>query len=981
MSSDNYILPAAAPRSPNKIYAVQQVDPTPLTSQLVATELNFYRSYPWCLNVFPTVQEIQGYLRSELSRLGEVPEGWQRTEIATNIFLLSCAVTDAVDDYLLGRRYNFAKAIEKLPLLKRAAPVAEGILSLRRKYRELGHNHLRNWRQSWNAAVVEFLGAFLANDPSDEKVFSAHTAKLASLLAKQLPTDVLARRPRAPAAFLSQDLTHLDAVALARKFVAAFPDRNCPVLVLGLRTAGSYFAPVVHAYLKSEGYQHVDSATLRPKRGISSWEAARLARCASSGGLAVIVDEPCTTGYTVAKAVKLIHQAGLGTHQIVALLPTHPTLRNSITTPEYLSACQITVLLLEREEWHKRSLLELRAIEPVVQEYFLGRGYRSATLGCGPRLEQLSGTLKNLCVEKGHIRFKRISEVRLRDSAGKVETRYVLAKSIGWGWFSYHAFLVADRLSPYLPPVLGLRNGIMFTEWLPESHELATTICDRDWLVSTLASYVAARVGSLALGKDPSPDLIRENWHRGLDLLAGALTRAYRNKIVAALKRGRIRKRLSHMGAPCPTLIDGKMRRVEWIRGPAGLLKTDFAHHGLGKTELNLTDPAYDLAEAILYWDLSPAEENSLLTRYVDKCRDTDARKRLLVHKLLAGTWAMTSALEHLENPRLLHRHADFHQQYVEAWNFLTIHTARLCGSLCRRPENPRWHAPLVVLDIDGVLDDRIFGFPSTTAAGIRAVSLLHAHDFGVAVNTARSVREVQEYCKAYGFLGGVAEYGSTLWDAVGNRELVLVSPESLSELERVKSALRQIPGVFLNETYRYSIRAYSFEDDRTVPLPTPVIQGLLAKLGTERLQFHQTSVDTAVLGRDINKGTGLRSLLAWVGMPELDTVAIGDSETDLTMFRVAKRSFAPAQIECRELAQLLGCQITDRPYQAGLLRIVRSLIHPQGGRCEHCRSTQRPWPKGKDVFLDLLELADKRGRVMLLGALLDPMSLGAFTK
>jgi hypothetical protein len=947
----------------------------------LATELSFYRSYPWCLNVFPTVQEIQGYLLSELSRLGEVPKGWQRTEVATSIFLLSCAVADAVDDYLLGRRYNFAKAVEKLPLLRRVSAVAEDVLSLRWKYRELRHNHLRGWRQSWNAALVEFVGAFLQDGPYDQRTFPPHAANLASLLAKQLPTDLLAQRPRAPAAFLSQDLTHLDAVALARKFVAAFPDRNCPVLVLGLRTAGSYFAPGVHAYLKSEGYQHVDSATLRPKRGISSWEAARLARCASSGGLAVIVDEPCSTGYTVAKAVKLIHQAGLGRHQIVALLPTHPTLHDSITTLEYLSACQITVLLLDREEWHKRGLLEPRAIEPVIQEYFLGRGYRSATLGCSPRLEQLSRILKNLCVEKGHIRFKRISEVRLRDSAGEVETRYVLAKSIGWGWFSYHAFLVADRLSPYLPPMLGLRNGIIFTEWLPESHDLATTVCDRDRLVGTLASYVAARVRSLALGKDPSSDLIREDRHRGLDLLAGALKRAYRNKIVAALKRGRILKRLSHILPPCPTLIDSKMRRVEWIRGPAGLLKTDFAHHGLGKTELNVTDPAYDLAEAILYWDLSPTEESSLLTRYIDRCGDSDVGKRLPLHKLLAGTWAMTSALEHLENPRLLDRHADFHEQYVKAWNFLTLHATRLCGSLCRRPENPRWHGPLVVLDIDGVLDDRIFGFPSTTGAGIRAVSLLHAHDFGVAVDTARSISEVQEYCKAYGFVGGAAEYGSALWDSVGNRERVLVSPEALGELERARHALRQIPGVFLNGTYRYSIRAYSFDEDRTVPLPTPLIQGLLAKLGTERLQFHQTSIDTAVLARDINKGTGLQSLLAWVGTPELDTVAIGDSERDLTMFRVAKRSFAPAQIECRQQAELLRCQITDRPYQAGLLRIVRSLIHPQGGQCEHCRSAQNPWPKGKDLFLDLLELADKRSRFMLLEALLDPMSLGAFAK
>jgi len=62
-----------------------------------------------------------------------------------------------------------------------------------------------------------------------------------------------------------------------------------------------------------------------------------------------------------------------------------------------------------------------------------------------------------------------------------------------------------------------------------------------------------------------------------------------------------------------------------------------------------------------------------------------------------------------------------------------------------------------VVLDIDGVLDKQIFGYPSTTAAGMRALGLLHSHGRAVALNTARTVREGKEYCQAYGFVGGAA--------------------------------------------------------------------------------------------------------------------------------------------------------------------------------------------------------------------------------
>ena len=955
---------------------VRQVRTAPRSSCLLQTELAFYQGYPWSLNVFPTVGEIRVYLRRELRRTEDVA-GWQLTEVMTNIFLLACAVADALDDYLLGEDYQFAEAAEKVPPLAPVFRVAERTLSVWRRSRELFLRHLRDWQGSWNAALVEFIESILLDTNPDLRAISTYTGALGSLLTKQLPTGFLAWRSRPPAAFISQDLTHLDAVALAREFVAAFPDRQKPVLVLGLRTAGSYFAPVVCAYLKSAGYHRVSSLTLRPKRGTSLWEANQLAQCAISGGLALIVDEPMTTGYTVARAVKLLRQAGVETSKIVVSFPIHPTRSDR---PDYFPPCEIKTLPLAREQWQKCLLLEPQAVTSIVQEYFLARGYRGATLTFSSQLEQFSAKLKDLCIEKGHIRFKRIYEVRLEDSAGNIETRYVLAKSIGWGWLGYHAFLAADRLSSYIPPVFGLRNGILFTEWLPEAHSNGAPP-DREQLVDTLASYIAERVRSLALEKDPSPDLLRQNNHRGLELLANTLSRAVRHRIAAALKRGRIREQLSRIGCAYPTLIDGKMRRVEWIRGPQQLLKTDFDQHGFGKTELNVTDPAYDVAEAVLYWNLSPAEERNLLARYVQKSSDTDVEKRLFLHKLLAGVWAMTFALDLLDNAQLVDRYAGFHQQYVQAWNFLEIHTARYCGRFVRPPKTVGWHAPLVMLDIDGVLDDRIFGFPSTTASGMQAIALLHAHDFAVSVNTARSIGEVQEYCDAYGFLGGVAEYGSALWDAVTKREFVLVSPESLIELERVKIALREIPGIFLNDSYRYSIRAYSFEDNRTVPVPTLTIRTLLTKLGVRRLKFRQTFSDTAVLAKELDKGTGLQSLRTWLGMPGLEVDAIGDSQADLAMFRAANRSFAPSQIQCRELARLCGCHIVDHSHQRGLLSIVRFLIHPEGGQCEHCEAVEHLWPKGRDLFLDLLERADKKGPRLMLEALVDPASLRALVR
>src|SRR3989442_15732663 len=234
-------------------------------------------------------------------------------------------------------------------------------------------------------------------------------------------------------------------------------------------------------------------------------------------------------------------------------------------------------------------------------------------------------------------------------------------------------------------------------------------------MIEVAASYVAARVQALGLRADPAPDLGRANQHNGLDVLGNVLARAYGGK-VSVLKRGRIQRELSRQACPSPTLIDGKMRAEEWITTAASRLKTDFEHHGLGKTELNMTDPAYDLAEATLSFGLSEVEERRLIDRYVELSGDAGVAGRLFLHTLLAGTWAMTSAGSNLGDAPLSHRHEEVNRQDVDAWNFLTLHTTRPCASARRRPQTPRRRVPLVVLDGDRGPGKPNFRFPPTPA-------------------------------------------------------------------------------------------------------------------------------------------------------------------------------------------------------------------------------------------------------------------------
>src|SRR5262249_25455605 len=161
----------------------------------------------------------------------------------------------------------------------------------------------------------------------------------------------------------------------------------------------------------------------------------------------------------------------------------------------------------------------------------------------------------------------------------------------------YHAFLAARRLDGLVPPLLGLRDGLLYTEWFPQPEGAEE---DRGRQVAAAASYVAARVRGLGLGEDPTPTLGLNAQHDAFELLEKVLSKASPGTAAAPRMRRRVRHRLAGLPCPVPPLIDGRMRRPEWVAGPAGLLKTDFEHHGLGKNELNVVDPAYDLADAVL---------------------------------------------------------------------------------------------------------------------------------------------------------------------------------------------------------------------------------------------------------------------------------------------------------------------------------------------------------------------------------------------
>lgn len=944
----------------------------------LAEEEGFYNQYSWSINAFPRLNDVVERLASELNKLDHV-NGWHYSEVSTNIFLLSCAITDTIDDYLLGTVFDFSKLAKVLPFAGPAVRVAHKGLAWRSSTRLLFLARLVRWKQAWANAVTDFIEHALVKNTDRSSVLRQRD-QLKELLPIRFGKTVGCLRPKIPAFFRSRDFATPDCLELARKFMIDFADSVRPAIVVGLRTAGSFLAPLTCAYLRANGTD-ARWIAIRPSKGITGSEQRELERAASRNCRALIADESVHSGQTLAKTITILRGAGFAEADIVVLNPVEPALPDWKSSRLLQSLPQTRVVSLEPAERYKCRVLDsISKVQGLLDEYFKARGYSDVRVVSGGEFERLNSSWRDQPPERVDHRLKRIYEVHLKNSNGSEEVRYVLAKSVGWGWLGYHSFIAGHRLAQWTAPILGLRDGILFSEWLPQEESYAFRSLDQTGVVNCLATYVAARAKHLWLKDDPALDLVTDDRHKGLELLSGHLIRAYGSRIVAAAKRPWLRRRLVGLNRFLPVMTDSRMTTGDWLSGDVPR-KADFEHHCFGKNELGITDPAFDLATAMLEFGLSDVDSQRLVKRYIQESGDTKVEDRLFFNKFLAGIRAQSLADHDLTQPRLFSLRSEANRQYISAWNFLVKESIKECGKLCSKPKDVHWHTPLVVADIDGVLDRMVFGVPCTTAAGIKTLSLLHAHDFCIAVNTARTLTEVKRYCHEYSFAGGVAEYGAVVWDALSDRQRVLVDKDSLEQLERTREAFRRIPGCFLNEDYLYSLRIFTYQNGRTAPISALLAQDLLAELGADRLRIHHTGLDTAIVAKTTDKGVGLLALLDFVGLPKTDVAAIGDSEPDLAMFRVANRSFAPGNVTCRKEAELLGCSIARSSYQPGLLEIAKRIAHPDGSTCDRCKDIDRNWPKEKNLFISLIEAADQKPLFLLLRNLHSLSFLAPFKK
>src|SRR5262249_8004446 len=160
---------------------------------------------------------------------------------------------------------------------------------------------------------------------------------------------------RLPEGFRCQDLTHNDVFSLVRRFLASQPDSRRPLIVVGPRTAGAYFAPLVKAYLSARAWPHVSWVTVRPKLRLSRREKRRLRALGCQQVRILLVDDHPNTGHTARLMLGLLRQLGVRSEQITILVPRHPA-RPDWSLPEEIER-GVRILTLEGEEIQKQRLL------------------------------------------------------------------------------------------------------------------------------------------------------------------------------------------------------------------------------------------------------------------------------------------------------------------------------------------------------------------------------------------------------------------------------------------------------------------------------------------------------------------------------------------------------------------------------------------------------------------------------------------------
>lgn len=854
-------------------------------------------------------------------------------------FLYAAGLVQVCEDHLAGTPWLLSRAAAQLDgtragaVLVRAlngAVTTAGLAPATRR--------LRDWLpvpRQLTDVLADAVTARPADADTDRSGIPEPGVALLERLGPRVPpplTDLLRHSVlRPPSCFRSFDQHPRDIVELVRRFADTHPDRNRRLLVIGVRTSGSYMAPLAGAALRAQGYSNVTVRTTRPAGGVVRADAAALRRAGRDGTLALLIDDPPITGGSLVGVTRALLRAGFSADRVVVLVAAFA----DRPVPAFLPG-QPHIVLPPRS-WHIRDLLRAAHL-------------RRTLAALLPDQDVLDLEADEPGLPSRWSRLQVPLTARVRSGAGDRDV-HLVAQGAGTGYFGRHTLAVAEALDGLVPRVHGFHDGVLLRERRPgETGLLPELAATRQVPAGDVVRYVVQRRARVPLAADRSPLLrgCQPVWEIAARVFAGRCGRLgppLRPLLVDPLLRDLLR-------TSSASLVDGQMTDGRWSPGPGGWTKADFNEGYFSHLDLAAYDAAYDLAGAA---QARTDHEDGLLAAY----------EHLTGSRIPAARWCVYGAAHGWNTERLVHsgafpglEEADARrararavQEYLAGLYLGDIPAAATV------PSDEAAAGGWCALDVDGVLEADLSGAPASSPAGMLALRGLRAHGYDVLAATGRPVPELLDRCRAYGLRGGVAEYGALAYDAGRDRCVPVVTSPDRTGLKRL---LSELPSVSLDPQYQCCVRVSRGWGAGRRALDAETVRHVACRPEAAGFVVVQGETQTDFVPADADKATGLAVLLDMLGAPEgaRPVLAVGDSATDIPLLRWARHGFAPGNAAPEVRAA--GVTVLRRPYQAGLADAVARLLGHPPGRCPVCRA---PRLSPADAALAALLAVPEAGR------------------
>ena len=867
-------------------------------------------------------------------------------------FLAIASISQVVGDYLhrdLGDLNRIAKYSSRLPGLVgiAAGDLLAGSARIGQRLRSTREEDYAHW-----LAQIEDLSARLAHTlwsgsyGASRSALSRRWDQIA-VMPDGLPTHLLAIPPRC---FFSFDQRPEDCLELASRFAQAEPDLDRAALVVGVRTSGCFMAPILEAGLRTNGFSNVGWMSWRPGQPVLARDRAAVRRAVARQAQVLIVDDPPTSGGSLARVASELMNAGIADDQITFLLQVFP---NNSRWEKRLARWR--TIKIDWPDWSIHRRLEETGIAADMSELVVGRGL---TVEGATRLPTHSGADP---IRTDVARRHRLARyrVRLRAEDGSRVSREISVKGVGLGMFGGRVEAAAGRLRKSVPDVYGVKDGLLYQEWVADEHAIDESDRDqRRLLAQAIGRYAAHRAAALPVEADRSlqaigHDALWEQAGRWLGSGFGRLALPLRPLLHASGRR-LIRARQ-------PSLIDGATGPGHWFAAGDAIVKSDWDEAAFVYQIPFTYDAAYDVAMAAAARLPDEAFGSTVRAEYESTSKDRIDEVRWFLYRLLSEldrqTWTRHQTTGQASSRKALiesltageRRASGLHRAFLSE-AYLGDVTPSRTGELC-------------AIDVDGVLESAQHGYAAPSAAGLLGLRAILVHGMRPVIATGRSLDESVQRCRDYRLAGAVAEYEAVIHDASTGRSEVLLSPAQIDDLEQVRAAVAQLDGVELDSGYRHSVRAFTVRNNRRCAITYEVATSAIAAAGLEgRIHIVQGWAQTDFVASNVDKATGLLALSDRLGesrTPRL-ALAVGDSKPDLPMLRLARVACVPANADA-ELRLVPGVLRCSHRYGQGLADAVGKVVGHAPGSCSTCAA-----PSVTDVdarlLLTLLRVWDQRG-------------------